>query len=127
MTSRLEAETLLRDLYASRVRGDFEGVCHWFTDDAKFEIASASSGNPIAVDSHGAGEFRPLLKLLCRTFRVADQTILSMIIDGSQVAVHWRAHIHSRITGAIVPTEFIDLVTIRDGRIAAYIEFFVPR
>ena len=127
MTSRLEVDTLLRELYAARVRGDLEGVCRLFSDDARFEIASASNGNPIAVDSKGADEFRPLLKLLCRTFRVTDQAILSMIIDGPNVAVHWRANIYSRITGNTVPTEFIDIVEVHSGHISSYLEFFVPR
>jgi ketosteroid isomerase-like protein len=127
MTSRIEVDSLLRELYAARIGGDLEGVCRLFSADARFEIASANNGNPIAVNSTGPGEFRPLLKLLMRTFRVSDQVILSMIIDGLRVAVHWRANVYSRITGSTIITEFIDIVEIRDGRIASYLEFFVPR
>jgi ketosteroid isomerase-like protein len=50
-----------------------------------------------------------------------------MLIDGAQAAVHWRAKIYSRITGTTVLTELIDVVAVRDGRIASYTEFFVPR
>jgi ketosteroid isomerase-like protein len=127
MMSRAEIDALMRELYAARVRGDLEGVCRLFTDHAKFEIASASNGNPIAVNSNGTGEFRPLLTLLTRTFRISDQAILSMIIDGQKAAVHWRAEVYSRITGSIVPTEFIDIVEVQTGRISSYLEFFVPR
>ena len=98
-----------------------------FSDNAKFEIASASRGNPVAVNSSGTGEFLPLLTLLIKTFRITDQSPLSIIIDGSKAAVQWRANVHSRITGAMVLTEFIDLVEITDGRISSYLEFFVPR
>ncbi len=127
MTSRLEVDALLRELYAARARGDLERVCQLFADDAKFEIASASNGNPIAVNTSGVSEFRPLLKLLIRTFRITDQAILSMIIDGPKIAVHWRANIYSRITGNTVPTELIDLVELQGGHILSYLEFFVPR
>jgi ketosteroid isomerase-like protein len=41
--------------------------------------------------------------------------------------VHWRAGVHSRITGTMALTEFVALVDIRDGRIASYLEFFVSR
>jgi ketosteroid isomerase-like protein len=41
--------------------------------------------------------------------------------------VHWRANIHSKITGATVPTELVDLVEVRNGRIVSYIEFFAQR
>ena len=47
----------LRGLYAARYRGDLQGVCALFSPDARFEIAAASQGNPIAVNSHGAGEY----------------------------------------------------------------------
>jgi ketosteroid isomerase-like protein len=127
MTYRIEVDTLLRELYAARIAGDLDRVCRLFSADARFEIASANNGNPIAVNSTGPGEFRPLLKLLIRTFRVTDQIILSMIIDGLKAAVHWRANVYSRITGSTVITEFIDIVEIHDGRISSYLEFFVPR
>jgi ketosteroid isomerase-like protein len=127
MTSRAETEILLRELYAARVRGDLAGVFRLFTATAKFEIASASYGSPTAVNSSGAEELRPLLTLLIRAFRVSDQAILSLIIDGSNAAVRWRARVFSRITGVTAPTEFIDIVEVDGGRIASFIEFFVPR
>jgi ketosteroid isomerase-like protein len=34
--------------------------------------------------------------------------------------------IHSKITGALVPTELVDLIEVRDGHIVSYTEFFVP-
>ncbi len=127
MISRSEIESLLQELYAARVRGDFEAVARLFSDHASFEIASASRGNPIAVGSSVVAEFRPLLALLIRTFRITDQTMISVIIDSPKAAVLWRANVHSRITGTVVLTEFVDLIEIQDGRISSYLEFFVPR
>jgi ketosteroid isomerase-like protein len=127
MMSRSETDALMHELYAARVRDDLEGACRLFSDNATFEIASASDGNPIAVNSNGINEIRPLLTLLMRTFRIIDQGILSMIIDGPKAAVHWRANVYSRITGSLVPTECIDIVEIQVGRISSYLEFFVPR
>lgn len=122
-----EIANLLRELYEARLRGDREMVCGLFASDASFEIASASQGNPVNVNARGTDEFLPLLTLLIRTFKVSDQSILSMIIEGSKAAVHWRARIHSRITGAVVLTEFMDFMEFTDGRISSYVEFFVPR
>ena len=84
-------------------------------------------GSPIAVTSVGVDKFRPLLALMIKTFKISDQSILSIIIEGEKAAVHWRATVHSRITGTEVATELVDLVEVRDDRIASYIEFFVPR
>jgi ketosteroid isomerase-like protein len=127
MADRGEIDRLMRKLYAAKTCGDFHTVCELFSNDAEFRISSASSASPVAVSTTGAREFRPLLALLIRAFRLSDVKILSMIIDGSQAAVHWQADIKSRITGATVPTELIDLVEIRDGRITSFNEFFVPR
>jgi ketosteroid isomerase-like protein len=127
MMDRLKIDRLLRDLYAARVRGDLDAVCGSFLNDARFEIAGASHASPIAVTSVGVDKFRPLLALMIRTFKISDQSILSIIIEGLKAAVHWRATIHSRVTGTTVETELVDLIEVRDDHIASYIEFFVPR
>jgi ketosteroid isomerase-like protein len=127
MTDRSEVETLLQRLYAARVRGDLGGVVDTFARGAKFEIAGASNMSPISVSAVGIDEFRPLLALMFKAFRLTDHTILSILIDGKKAAVHWRAKIHSKITGTIVLTEFVDLVHIGNGKIDSYTEFFAPR
>ena len=89
--------------------------------------AGASHASPVAITAAGIDDIRSWLALLIKTFQLNDQTILSMIIDGAKAAVHWRARIYSRITGATVMTELVDLVEVRNDRIASYTEFFVPR
>ena len=127
MTNRLEIDRLLRQLYAARVAGDLNGVCQTFANDAKFEIAGTSQTSPIAISAAGLDQIRTWLALLIKTFQLSDQTILAMIIDDATAAVHWRAKIRSRITGTTILTDLVDLVQVRDGRIATYTEFFVPR
>src|SRR5271170_258248 len=124
---RRQIEQLLGELYAARVRGDLDALCRIFSKDAKFQIAGASHEKPVVILANGMSEFRPWLALLIKTFRLIDQTTLSTLIDGERAAVHWRVHIHSRITGAMVLTELIDLVEVGDGQVTSYTEFFVPR
>jgi ketosteroid isomerase-like protein len=110
------------------VRGDLTAVCATFTNDANFQVAGASSNaSPISMKAVGVKEFRPLLAIMIKSFKLSEHAILAMLIDGEQAAVHWRAKIHSRITGTTVLTELVDVVAVKDGRIAAYTEFFVPR
>jgi ketosteroid isomerase-like protein len=125
MINRPDMDRLLRELYDARVRGDLEALCRIFADDAKFQIAGPSQATQISVSSIGIEQLRPLLAVMIKTFKLSEHTILSMIIDGSRAAVHWRAKVHSRITGQRVVTELVDVVEIRGGRIASYIEFFV--
>lgn len=127
MADRDKMEQLLRELYAARVEGPLDRLCGLFARDAHFTIAGTSDGKPVAIDARGIGQIRPWLAMLVKTFKLANQEILSMTIDGPRAAVHWRAEIHSRITGVVVATELVDLLVIQDGPINSYIEFFVPR
>lgn len=127
MMNRLDVEQLLQELYAARLAGDLERVCRVFAADARLEIAGASYATPMAIKASGQAEIRTWLALLVKTFQLREQEILSMIIEDASAAVHWRCSIRSRITGAAVLTELVDVVRVRDGRIASYTEFFVPR
>ncbi len=127
MTDRTEIETLLHRLYDARARGDLDGVCATFTSDARFELAGASNGAPLTMKAIGAEKYRPLLAIMIRTFKFREHEIVAMLVDGDRAAVQWRAEIHSRITGTTVPTELVNVIEIREGRIASYMEFFVPR
>jgi uncharacterized protein len=127
MSERQRIEQLLRDLYSARIGANLDGLVGLFAPGARFRIAGTGDGKPIAISATGREQIRPWLGLLVKTFRIGNHEILSMTVEGSSAAVHWEAQIHSKVTGAIVPTEFVDLVTVKDGLISSYIEFFVPR
>jgi ketosteroid isomerase-like protein len=126
MSERAQIEDLMRELYANRLRGDLPAVCRSFSADAEFRIVSSGQASPIAITAKGIDEFRPLLELLIKAFRLTDLTILFMSIDGGRAAVYWQANVRSKITGGTVPTEMIDLVEISEGRIVNFREFAVP-
>lgn len=126
MTDRSRLEALLQELYAARAAGELDRLCALFASDALLKISGSSDGKPIAIAAHGAQEVRSWLGVLVKTFRLSRHEVLSMVIDGSRAAVHWQASIHSRITGASVATELVDMVETRDGQIISYIELFVP-
>ncbi|MGH8296178.1 MAG: nuclear transport factor 2 family protein [Steroidobacteraceae bacterium] len=123
---RAQFQRLLAELYAARAAGALEPLCALFAADALFKISGSSDGKPIALSGQGNEEIRSWLTVLLKTFRLTRHEILSMVIDGERAAVHWRASIHSRITGASVLTELVDLIEMRAGRIASYVELFVP-
>jgi ketosteroid isomerase-like protein len=127
MTDRLTLEPLLRQLYSDRTSGALDQLCGHFAPEVRFRIAGTSDGKPIAIAADGIEAVRPWLSMLVKTFRIFDHEILSMVIEGDRAAVHWAANIHSRITGAQVRTEVVDLVETKDLQITSYTEFFVPR
>lgn len=127
MTGRAEIETLLRNFYAARVRGDLRQVVDTFAPGAKFEISGPSDAASISAIAVGVDEFSPLLAAMIKTFTLTDYAIISILIDGENAAVHWRAKVRSNVTGKTAMTEFVDLVHIRNWRIESYMEFFVKR
>jgi uncharacterized protein len=127
MSERHTIEQLLRELYSARIGANLDGLVGLFAAGARFRIAGTGDGKPIAISATGREQIRPWLGLLVKTFKISNHEILSMTVEGSSAAVHWEAQIHSKVTGLIVPTEFVDLVTVKDGVITSYIEFFVPR
>jgi ketosteroid isomerase-like protein len=123
MTDRSQMEKLLTEAYAARKRGDVEAVCACFADNPSFALAGERDTSPIAVRSTDGTTFRTLISGLINTFEWLDQQILSMIIDGSKAAVHWRGRIRSTLTGDEVVTELVDVVTVENGKIQSLIEF----
>jgi ketosteroid isomerase-like protein len=125
-SDRSRVDALLRELYAARAGGELDRLCALFAPDASLKISGSSDGKAIAIAAHGAQEVRAWLGVLVKTFRLSQHEILTMVIDGPRAAVHWKASIHSRITGASVQTELMDVFAVREGRIASYLELFVP-
>lgn len=127
MTDRDNIEHLLRELHAARIDGQLARMCAVFAEDATFRIAGSSEGKAIALAASGLNEIRPWLAMLVKTFRLSQYEASPSVIEGERAMIHWRAHIHSKITGSVVPTELVDMVEARNGRISSYFELFVPR
>jgi ketosteroid isomerase-like protein len=124
---RRDTDQLLRELHAARIEGQLARLCAVFAEDAAFRIAGSSEGRPIAIAASGLEEIRPWLAMLVKTFKLARYEASPSVIEGHRAVIFWRADIHSKITGAVVATELVDLVEVRDGRISSYFELFVPR
>ena len=126
MTDRLQIEELVRELHAARLEGNLERLCGLYAEEARLRIAGSTDGKPIAMAATGIAEIRPWLTLLVKTFKLTQYTILSLTVDVPRAAAHWRVDIHSKITGVVVPTELVDLIDVRGGRISTHTEVFVP-
>jgi ketosteroid isomerase-like protein len=126
--NRTQIDRVLRDLYAARFRGDLDGVCRLFSDEARFRVTGTGHGSPISIRARGSAQIRSWLAPMIRTFQIRDPAVISVLVDGTRAAGHWRARIHSRITGIEVMTELVDLIDFSDSddRISCYTEFFVP-
>jgi ketosteroid isomerase-like protein len=126
MTDRSVAAELLHEVHAARMAGSLERMCAAFAPDASLRIAGTSDGKPIAIAASGAAEIRAWLAMLVKAFRLTDYELETLVIEGAHLAAHWRVDIHSKVTGVSVDTELVDLIEVRDRRIASLTEFFLP-
>ena len=123
---RPEIERLLENLYAARLAGDLERLCALFCEDADFKISGSSEGKPVCISARGREALRAWLLVLVKTFKVTERHTIRAVIGADGAAVEWQAAIVSKVTGLAVTTKFIDMIGMRDGRIASYSEVFVP-
>ncbi|HEX2215691.1 MAG TPA: nuclear transport factor 2 family protein [Xanthobacteraceae bacterium] len=123
MSSRDEIERVLKDAYAARKRGDVDAILRVFSQDVRFQLAGSADVSPVAHRADGADQFRALLVNLVKTFELLDHKIISMMIDGDGATVHWRGKFRSSVTGETVETELVDVIKLKEGRIASFIEF----
>jgi ketosteroid isomerase-like protein len=127
VSERIVAQRAIQQLHAARLGGDLAGMCRVFADAGRFEILGASADKSIAIRANNLAEFRPWLSMLVKVFRLSNYQLLSLTIELPRVVAHWRVDIFSKVTGATVPTELVDVVQVDGERIAAYTEFFAPR
>jgi ketosteroid isomerase-like protein len=123
MTDRNEVEALLRAAYAARKRGDVEAILGVFAENAHFGLAGPRQASPVAMCGTGLEALRAQLTGLVQAFEWLDQEILSMIVEESRAAVHWRGRIRSAVTGDEVETEVVDIASVENGKIVSFVEF----
>ncbi len=122
MSDRSSVEKLLHEAYAARVRGDIDAIGRIFADNARFEVAGSSQVSAIPARVEGAG-VRPLIGQMIKTFQMSEFRILSMVVEGSKAAVHWRVKVRSSVTGETADTQLVDIIEVKDGRIVSFVEF----
>jgi ketosteroid isomerase-like protein len=127
VSERIVAERILKQLHTARLAGDLVGMCSVFAGAGRFEILGASADKPIAIRATNLAEFRPWLAMMVKVFRLTNYQLLSLTVEMPRAVAHWRVDIFSKVTGATVPTELVDVLHIEAERIAAYTEFFAPR
>jgi ketosteroid isomerase-like protein len=120
---RAVIERIIREGYDARRRGDVEGACRVFADDAQFVLAGAPATSPVAVRSASQNTLRQTLAALVAGFEFLEHEILSVVVEGDKAAVHSRVRLRAQGTGHEAVTETADFVTVRDGKIASFVQF----
>jgi ketosteroid isomerase-like protein len=123
LASKKAMEKVVRALYAARKRGDFDAMAELCTPGCRLHVAGAPEFCPAAAGTAtGRAALRKRFAEL-RAFAFANHKMLSIMADGNRVAVHWRTKVTFKPTGKSAVSEFCDLLTIRNGKIASAVQF----
>jgi ketosteroid isomerase-like protein len=116
MHTRQEMEQIIRNAYAERKAGDVGRVLACFTDDPKFCVVGAP--HPAVGREQAERALRDIMGIEC-----LDYKILDMVIEGQKAAVYWHGRFRGP-NGKVEETDLLDLITVEDGRIASFYNFF---
>lgn len=118
MTERGEIVRILEAAYAARKSGDTARILDCFCQDGQFKAVG------FEAPAVGRAEQAPAIRRLVDDFELLDYKIHKIVVEGDTAAVHWHGKFRSTATGKTGETDLLDMVDIRDGRIAAFHNFF---
>jgi ketosteroid isomerase-like protein len=116
MDTRASIDAILDQAYAARQRQDAAAAAACFTEDGCFR---ANGGPPTANRT----EQTMSLKAQFEAFELLEMNVHCRIIDPPRAAVHWRGNFRAK-NGQLGETDILDLIEVRDGRIASLTTFF---
>lgn len=116
MNARAEIESILDKAYAARRGNDAEAAAACFTDDGCFR----EMGGPPTTNR---AEQHVALKAVFEAFALLEFREHCRVIDPPRAVVHWRGKFRAR-NGREGEADILDLIEVRDGRIASLTTFF---
>jgi ketosteroid isomerase-like protein len=123
MTDNAALETVIRDIYDARMRGDVDAILRHTADDVHFAIAGcgASSAVPCSVDGRDA--LRDVLGHLVSAFEFSNGRVINLMIDRDRAFVHWRVQVRAPASGQEAETELVDLVQFAGDKVRSFTQF----
>lgn len=116
MDTRATIDALVDQAYDARRQQDANAAAALFTEDGCFTANGASAPTKSRAEQVAA------LKGVFEAFELLEFQQHCRIIDPPRAVVHW--HGKFRVNGQVGETEVLDLIEVRDGRIAALTSFF---
>lgn len=123
MTERATIESILKDAYAARLRGDVEGMVRHFADDAVFALAGAREASPVALRCSDCDSMRAAMAGLVGAFEFKSHEIVALVVEGDRAVAHTRVRVRAAATGEEAVTEMADIFAVKNGKIASFLEF----
>ena len=121
MTDSETIRKIVRSTYEARSRGDLDETMASFADDVVFEFYGQGTDLPsMASEARGKAAVQRIIKELIDNFRLSDWQEVSLVVEGSKAALHWRANVTFTQNGRSEKFDVFDFLTFRDGKIVDF-------
>ena len=117
MDTRAAIEAILDEAYDARRRNDPGAAAAAFCEDGCF------TANGVPARTTNRAEQVAALDQLFAAFSVIEFQEHCRVIDPPRAVVHWRGKFRAQ-NGRVGDTDVIDLIEVREGRIASLTTFF---
>lgn len=118
METRAEIERILDRAYAARQKQDVNAVFECFGSDGRFRQNGLDRP---AADREAA---RSALQDLFDAFDLLEFQGHCRVIEPPRAVVYWRGKFRAKQSGEVAETDILDLIEIKDGKIASLTTFF---
>jgi uncharacterized protein len=113
----------IRTLYEKFGAGDISGLLDHLAEDVEISIPEVEN-SPYGGIWHGREAFVKFTELLSETEEITDFEVREFISQGERVVVLGRMTATVRATGRHYSTEWINLLTVKNGLITSFTSFF---
>ncbi len=120
---RADMERAVREAYAVRLTNDIDGILNLFWGDALIRIAGKANAPALVTGGRNGGSLRHVVETLVGNWHWLETRFFNLLIDGNRAATHYSVRARFTPTGEILDAELFDFATLRDGKIAALVEF----
>jgi ketosteroid isomerase-like protein len=123
MAERNEIERIVRESYAARKKNDVPETLKHFHRDIRFRLMGSESLGPMTKGVSGLDALRSMFEGLFPAWDWSSFEIRNIHVDGDRAFVHLSGQIRYVPTGAVIDTEILDRLTIKDGLIVDFVEY----
>jgi ketosteroid isomerase-like protein len=114
---------LVRDMYESILRGDFNAIVERFTEDVEWEVIGPAE-LPFCGSVRGRREAASTLRRNFSGYQHIQATVRDVVAQGNLVVVMCRETVLLEPLEEPVEIEWVQVFTIVNGRLAKFCQFF---
>ena len=123
MSNQIDNINIVRKIYAAFAKRDINEILNMLSPDVVWE-EPANPFNPAAGKRHGKAGFLEWLNIGRKSEEILVLQPKQFLADNDTIAVAGYTKCLAKTTGKSYETDFVHLVTIKDGKIIRFQEFF---